>query len=581
MFLFHEIHVDDFLLEARRDRADYERSKALVEELCRVAEGQGQRLALRFRHPFAEAAWAFEGAANPVPGWEARGHEVGTHAHFRHVRRTKVAIDRLGVADNRCVVPGLIRADAARVRRVMRAARHLGFAWVTDQVHHRPFPYVGLTPWRPAADFAEPGDGPWVFIDVSVNPMAWGLLEGAHERAQQVIGLTSDQFDRLLGLLDHHLDMPRPHPVTHFGVPIHEHQFARALDDYRPNERSLRDFGDYLGRAARRPVVPGLPREVFEAWTAVEGRPEAPKQGRVEAALRRLDRRDLHIDGPSWLRDRLPQPGLRPRAARAWLGLRQRSPRTQTSGGRALTVEGPAGPVDVAVWEAPGARAQLVVSVAGRQGGRALGLSFLGLQPEDLVAQGWSVWLYDRGGTGRTAGTFPLDPGAGRHALEARAVFARARAEGPPVAWLSFSGGLIAALGSCAGPGDVQPFALVDAEAPADRLSLRPHPRGLERQALDLHALERGHMDEVAAPQPWEPFRGVAALTCPYHRLQAAVDHMHGPTVTHARALLSVAREPWLNGERWRGDPVLAWPGRLQDHGPRALAVLGGLLPGP
>jgi hypothetical protein len=86
-------------------------------------------------------------------------------------------------------------------------------------------------------------------------------------------------------------------------------------------------------------------------------------------------------------------------------------------------------------------------------------------------------------------------------------------------------------------------------------------------------------MDEVAAPRPWEPFRQVATLTCPYHRLQGADDHMHGHTTTHARALLSCARDPWLNGVRWTGDPTPGWPGRLDGCGALVLPIFDALLP--
>lgn len=584
MFLFHEIHVDDFQLEARADRATYDRARELVEAICQVAEAQGQRLNLRLRYPFAEAAWAFDGARNPVPGWEERGHEIGTHAHFRRVRRTKQAIDRLGVRDNRCVVPGLIRASAERVAAIMRTCRRLGFAWVTDQVHHRPFPYVGLSPWRPAPDFTQAGLGPWVFIDVSVNPMAWGLLEGSHERARQVIGLGASQFQRLLGLLDHHLDLPRPHPVTHFGVPIHEHQLARALDDYRPNERSLQAFGDYLAAAARRPVRPCRSAEIFQAWTAVEGAPDPDPPRAADRLLRAVDRRDLRLDGPPWLVERL---GARlPGRAAGRRGIeagrrgieavvrRARRPPRAPGAGQDLSIAAEVGPVEARVWRAAAPRAHLVVSVAGTVGGRSLGLSFLGLQPADLAARGWTVWLYDRAGTGHTVGQAPLDPGLPLHATQAGAVFRRAADEGLPVAWLSYSGGLIAALAS-----GERGFVQIDAEAPADRLSLRPRPRGLARHAVDLERLERHHMDEVAAPRPWEPFRQVATLTCPYHRLQGADDHMHGHTTTHARALLSCARDPWLNGVRWTGDPTPGWPGRLDGCGALVLPIFDALLP--
>jgi len=594
VFLFHELHCDDFVLERGRDRAIFEASRALVDQLCAIAEGRGARLALRFRHPFAEAALAFEGADNALIRWEERGHAVGTHAHKRHIRRTAEAISACGVRANLCVVPSFIQATRAECARRLRACAHMGFEWTTDQVQDRTFPYGGLTPWRPAADFSGAGDGPLVFIETSVNPFSWGILERTPDGVRQRYGLREPQFDALLGLLDEHLARPKPHPVTHFGYAFHEHQHARGPDTMAPDEESLAAYDAFLAAASQRPIIECVPEDIYRAWVAEEGAPAPPRA--LPAAIRAVDRRDLRHDVPSALRDRLPtlegprralHEALRPtRSARLQLAAsRRRLPSlalARLEGGERVGIavgREPQQRVVAAIRCAPPApRAAVVVSVSGSFGGIADGLRLFGLTPGELAERGWAVWLFDRTGTGGSAGApgraeqTALAPGNPVHAEDAAAVWARAASEGLPTGWLTWSAGVIPALLSldrCA------PAFLVDAEAPADALSLRPPSRpGRLLGALDL---ERDHLSD-GADSPPEPYRLLAGLPCPYHRLQAAIDHQHGRCPLHARVMLDAApADARLNGTVWDGR-LHTLPGRMHQNGDVIMSFLDELL---
>ncbi len=561
VLLYHEVHCDDIVLSQRRDRATWEAARDLLARIVETAEGRDQRLALRFRHPFAEAAVAFEGADNPLRRWEERGHEIGTHAHRRHIRRTRDAVDAAGVRHNQCVVPGLIQARRGAAARTLAACRDLGFSMVTDQVQFGAFAYAGLTPWRPAPDLRGPGAGPFVFADVSVNPFTWGMLSRGPEGVAQVHGLRDAHFDRLLGLLDAHLAGPRPHPVCYFGYPVHEHQHARAADDLTPDEESLAAWDRFLGRALERPVSPALPREVVAAWLAIEGEPETWPPERRRRLAQALDRRDLRHDGPSWLRDRADPLGwlesrLRRRRDRA-----RRPPRAPWLTGapvETLDVDGDA--VRVVRLGPVRARAAVVVSVSGTHGGLATGLAPMGLRPWDL-GDDLAVWLWDR--------TPPHDPGAPHHARQAAAVFELARAEGLPTGWLTWSAGCLPALEALPA---ARPDFFVDVEAPADRWSLRrPHH-------LDPDRAEQAHNAALARQVP-EPRRLLTDLPCTYHRVQADPDHVHGHSLLHARVMLDAAPQgATCNGRPWTGT-LEVLPGSIRFHGAAVRRVLRRALP--
>ncbi len=561
MFLFHEIHCDDFQLEVRRDRETYQASRTLLEALVGVAEARGLRLALRFRHPFAEAARAFEGADNPLRRWEERGHEIGTHAHRRRIRQTRDAIDACGVRQNHCVVPGLIQSRRPVAAWTLRSCRDLGFRYVTDQVQFGAFAYAGLTPWRPAPDLRGPGQGAFVFADVSVNPFAWGMLEHTPQGVRQVYGLRDVHFDALLGLLDQHLAGPRPHPVCYFGYPFHEHQHQRAEDDLRPDEESLLAWDRFLGLALERPVTPALPRTIVETWEQQEGTLPPTETSPMTRLVRAMDPRDLRQDGPSWLMEHWDPVSwahrqvqrLRPTPAvpiSPWLT--EGEERTVHIEGRTLRAWrwGPGRP-----------RAAIVVSVSGVHGGRRTGLTPMGLDPRQL-GDDVAVWLWDR--------SPPHAPGASHHGTEAAAVFAMAAAEGVPTGWLTWSAGVLPPLLAL---DRTDPAFLVDVEAPADRRSLlRPQDLAPDTAERTLHETLGG---ETALP---EPRRLIRALACPYHRVQADPDHVHGSNLLHAAVMLHAAPgTATLNGRHWDGT-LEGLPGPIAQQGAAIRRVLRGAL---
>lgn len=566
--IFHELHIDDFFLEQQPGRERWQQSRRIIDALCDAAEARGHRLAIRFRYGFAEAALQHAAADNPLRAWEERGHEVGTHAHFRQIRRAKRAIDACGVQDNRCVVPGFIAADPARVRRIAAACRHLGFRYITDQVHTRPFPYVGFVPWRMSADCTGVGDGPFLMLDVSVNPRHWGLIEtDASGVVSQRFGLGPDNFERLLELVRRFEQLPRPHPVCYFGYTFHDHQFARSIDDPRLDEAAVQAWSEgFLARLD--PAQACLPRDLYAQVVALEGEPPQERPGPATRLAQAVDRRDRRFDVPSYLRERLrgpprtlrevPPPPRRP--------LRALRHRLQPEGGQERWLQVGSRRVHAREYPASDPRAVVVFSTAGHDGGTEIRLSLLGCRMEDLLARGLSVWLYDRAGTGRTGGDWSIEPGAPHHAEDAAAVFAAARARGLPTGWLTWSGGVLAPLMAL---DRARPDFFVDVEGPADRLSLvRRAPLG-----SDLAQLERTHRDELYSPAP-EPWRLLAELPCAYHRVQGWPDHMHGRTALHARVMLDAAPgAAFLNGRPWNG--VLPTSGRpIDELADTTLAVL-------
>ncbi|MCK6522445.1 hypothetical protein L6R49_13520 [Myxococcota bacterium] len=578
MFLFTELHVDDALLERRRDAVTYHAARGLVEEILAVAESQGQRLGLRLRHPFAQAALAFEGADNALIRWAARGHELGAHAHKRNLARAATAIRAAGVTDLRVAVPGLIQAGRAECAQVLRSCLGLGFTTLTDQPQLGAFAYSGLTPWRPALDLRGPGDGPFLFIDASVNPYAWGLLRRDGDQIVQTIGLRAEHFERLLDLLDAQLRLPRPHPVTTFGVPLHEHQLGTSWEDLRPDPESLQAFGDYLAAAARRPVRPVTALEVHAAWEAVEG--PLPPPGPVGEGLWRLDPQGLRHDVPSKVRERL-RPDLSPlipalapaRALRARVAeLRRQGPAARAEreeGGVHVVLRVGDREVDAVRYGPEEAETAILCSHAGIFGGRLMGLSPFGLRPSALP--GITIWAWDRRGTGARRGETFLAPGNPQHVEEAEALFQRAARGAARVGWLTFSGGLVAPLLALKG---TAPAFFVDGEGPSDRRSMSPgRPQGLLSDPLGAELRHLSPEDDSV----WafrEPYRLVGALSCPYHRLQAAWDHAHGPMALHARVMLEHAPAgAKLNGAPWDGTLRL-WPGRLHEHGEQVRKIL-------
>ncbi|MCP4808968.1 MAG: hypothetical protein GY913_29025 [Proteobacteria bacterium] len=484
MFLFHELHVDDDVLEVRQDRRTYEQARDLIEAILAVPESLGQRMALRVRHHFARAALTFEGPDNALVRWEERGHEIGAHAHRRHIRTTRDALVAAGVRDLRAVVPGLIRCSRSRAARITRACEGLGFSYISDQLQFGSFPYAGRVPWRPARDLSGPGNGPFVFVDVSVNPFAWGLLRQTPTGVEQTFGLRDEHFALLGEQLAAWQELPTTSPLDYFGYPFHEHQHTAGPYTLAPDERSLTAWHDFVAGLSDVQIV--LPREL-----AAKAAPESPRQ----RAASRLDRRDLRYDLPSWLEDRMPH-----RAATQERPMGRRGPLR-------IDRHGPLRP-----------RLAVVVSHAGRKGGTRELLKPWGLWPDDLPDVAFYFW--DRGGA--------LHPGEPHHADELVQVFERAQTEGVPVGILTWSAGLIPALRAL---NRIEPAFLIDSEGPADRLSITP--RSDEPDEL-------GHRSRLTdrTVDAWEPWRRIESLACPYHRLQGRLDHMHGRCDTHARILV-------------------------------------------
>ena len=289
-----------------------------MERLVQTAEDNQVKLALRFRHPFVEGCLKWGGADNPLVDWELRGHEIGTHAHTRKIRRTAVALKQAGVKRNHCVVPGLIQKRRVEAVRTISATRGLGFKYCTDQPQLGSFPYSGLVPWRPSADLHTTGSDELLMIDVSVNPFKWGLLITDGEKVSHRYGLRAVDFQRLLALLRSHLELPAPHPVTYFGYPFHEHNHQMSDGDQTPNEDSIAAWADFLMATNEAAVVQALPREIHRAFIETE----APRISRRASSISdrimsKFDRMDLRHDIPSWLREKPPAVKLKRRKLRA------------------------------------------------------------------------------------------------------------------------------------------------------------------------------------------------------------------------------------------------------------------------
>ena len=473
MFLFHELHVDDDLLEARRDRRTYDQACALVEAILAVPEARGQRVALRLRHHLAQAALRFEGADNALVRWEQRGHEIGAHAHRRHIRTTRDALVAAGVQRLDAVVPGLIRCTRQRAMRLVRACEGLGFTTITDQLQFGSFPYAGRVPWRPARDLRGPGNGPFVFLDVSVNPFAWGLLRADADGVTQQFGLRREHFARLGEELERWRALPSTSPLDYFGYPVHEHNHARGPDTLAPDDASLQAWDDWL---ARQDVEVVLPRQLV-AWSRLVPGPQ-------RSALPSL----LH-DVPSYLEDRLPVPPPRPRPH-----------------------QGATGPLRIERVGGERPRLAVVVSHAGTRGGLRERLEPWGTTCAAMPDV--AFYFFDRPGD--------LRPGLPHHADALVKVFEEAGRDGVPVGLLTWSAGLIPALGAL---DRIAPAFLIDTEGPSDTLSLVPRS---DRPDELGHRQQRG-------PEPW---RLAQALRAPYVRLQGTHDHMHGACTVHAQVMV-------------------------------------------
>lgn len=232
---------------------------------------------------------------------------------------------------------------------------------------------------------------------------------------------------------------------------------------------------------------------------------------------------------------------------------------------------GPVGPFTVPVgqdrlqasWSGPAdPMGVLLVSHAGDRGGTAVQLQPFGVDPRDLAAQGIAVITWDRRGTGRSPAAVDLSPGALAAVEDFQAVFDQvaSRVEpGTPFGVLSWSSGILPALRA----GRDLAF-LLDGEAPADRWSLLPPQLP---SSPDIGRMAAWSLQEDA---PWagrEPLPLLSRIRCPYHRLQAELDHVHGRFDLHARRMVEEARRVLPQALCNGGTDVRPLAGRLHAHG--------------
>ncbi len=522
-----ELHVDDLAIEAGASQRDAER---LVAAIAEAAQGAGARLSFRFRRRFAEAA-ARGGASNPLRALEAAGHEVGTHAHGRGLRRAHAAVSACGVA-NRGATPGMVQAGD-RVGGLWREIFELGFDWITDHPPQRRWAYAGVLAWRPGPSFTpgEPPLGP-VMLETSADPFAWGLLQRDGAGVAHQHHLSATHFELLEALYAAHA---RPLPAgaaPYFSFALHEHNLC-ARGSLQPRPQALDALEAFLRR--HRVVTAGEQAATVASAELLRAPPE-PRGVRLARRVRmasRPVRQRLGRRGPS-----------------------QAGPFEVAAGQRRLH----------AMWLGPAEpRGLLLVSHAGVQGGVTTGLRPFGIDPIQLTAQGLALVCYDRSGTGRSTAPTALTPGNRVHVQDFREVLRAVRGrlgQGAPLGVLSFSSGILPPLRAG------EPFAfLLDGEAPADRWSLLP-PAGAHAPTDPALAALPLHQDD--AWQGREPAALLAGLACPYHRFQAELDHVHGRLDVHARLMIQAAHAAGLPSVRANGgDELRLLPGRLHAHGKR------------
>lgn len=509
-----ELHVDDALVE--RDAARAPQSAALLRRIAALAEAREARLSFRVRAPLAATA---EGRG-VLPELAARGHEIGVHAHGSGLAEATEAIRAAGL---RPVVatPGLVQVGPHGRDTLLRQAASLGFRLVTDHGPRRAWAYEGLLARQEAG---------LLVAAPAVRPEDWGLYgpEGRRplslEAARRLRALEEQALARQGGRF--------------FGAALHEHDLC-APGTLTPLDTAL-DALDLLLDPRLRPSA-GLLDQASPSVTPRPARPISDARVRVARAL-----------------------GV---ATSLAVRLRRSGRRRVKGGGERLEI----GRRHILVERLgpPDALALVLMSHAGREGGRRMALTPLGLGLGDLADLGLGLYLYDRAGSGGSPEAGPLTPGNPAHTEDFCAVLALAREEGAPVIALSWSAGLLPVLRAAAE--GHRPDALVDAEGPADRWSLVP-PEG----------------NELSARDPWddrlwgglEPVALIGALDRPYARLQAEIDHVHGAMTEHGRRILAAARasglpvyDPGVLAGRLHGHPAevhdaLRWALEMvMDHG--------------
>lgn len=511
-----EIHFDDEVLSSASHQ--WPQARQLAMQLAAIADEQGAKLSLRFRLSFARHAIHDSILQSLV----ARGHEVGAHAHGRGLAPVVAALKQAGISPD-VAAPGLVQAGAGGRALLVRQAAGLGIGLLTDHGAQRAWAYEGL--------HSRTEDGV-VVAAPTVRPFDWGLmsLDGTRH------GLRLHHVDRLQQLAA----QAASHGAQWFGWTIHEHDLCRA-GTLTAREDALAAFRALLS-----------PR-VVTAQQAITGGTPAKPQPIKSPSDQRIRATRAIFAVRSHLQKRIPRP-RRPNA----IGHRD-APTMVTVGQRSIALE------RLEPMAPPHAR--LLLCHAGREGGRRLRLKPFGLSETELLKRGWSVWMYDRSGTGDSPPApaptgwrhrHPLAPGNPVHTDDWQAVLAMARQDDTPIVALSWSSGIVPVLRAAVG--GQRPDALVDGEAPADRWSLVP-PRPSELAALDPW--------DDSQWAGWEPLPLMATLQCPYARLQGGVDHVHDQMHAHARRMVHAANTA--------GQPVhphAVWAGKLHAHAERIVDVL-------
>jgi len=512
--------VDDEIVAAHPHR--WKDARALLDTVAQTAEQHGARLCFRFREAFCNASRS----SGFLPDLEARGHEVGVHAHGRYLARAVRAVQACGI-EPKVAVPGLVQGGRTGRPVLLRQAASLGISLVTDHGAEPAWAYDGLA-------FREE-HGVQVMAP-TVRPFDWGLMDRDGTRH----GVTPEAIERL-----RYLELAAASQAAMwFGFALHEHDLCDA-NSLRPLPAAIDALASYMDER----VVPAL--SVPEGIR--EGSRSRIPLGDQRVRASRLARRAM---------ERIPRPRRPQRRSPPRGGVKVEI----AVDGRGIVAQrfAPARPI-----------ATLLVSHAGALGGRRMALQPFGLRIRELMSDGWRIWLYDRSGTGDSPpGPTPgLAPGNPDHLADYRAVLARARAEGGPIVALTWSGGIVPVLAAAA-QGD-RPDAVVDGEGPADRWSLVP-----PIEAPDSVG------DEMRALDPWSDadWRGlesvslIADLKCPYVRLQGNPDHLHGPMTLHADRVFEAARRAGaVTRDPFRTDgPIHQHPGDVLE----ALAWVLGAIPG-
>lgn len=544
--LLVEIHVDDDVLSGHP--AAWPEAAALLDTLGRRAEGAGGMLCFRIREDFARGD-----RSGFLRGLQARGHEIGWHAHGSRLGQAVAALGVTGVHDAaRVGAPGLVQVEMGlgarpldssglqrvdqlagrargwiarvRARRVLETAWGLGLRVLTDRRVIREFGWQGKHPW-----LIDLGSGrEIVSLDVTADPFAWGVLRQDAARVHHAHGtLDWDALERLVVQRQR-----EPGPPGYFGLAVHEHNFCGS-GSLKPMTTALDSLSRWLDTRGPKLRLAG-------ALAVGAVRPGAPRHGPggvgrgLATALGRAGRQ---------LKTTLPE-GLRPGRAHA-------RERLIPVGGRTVR----------SLWfHAPGAKG-IVVAVHGGEGGCTQRLRFLGLPDDALTRLGWTLVVFDRTeGVPRTPGN-PIHVADTAAVLDAALVEARRRSPdlGPlPLHVLTWSGGLVPAVLTDL----VGVSRLVDVEGPVDRYSLVPPGK-------PDHELTRAEIFDEDAWRGREALPGITRFTAAggsYVRVQGRPDHVHGDVDLHALAAVLAAGSGRPGSAR-----LVRTDGSVRDHGATAL----------